>query len=561
MTNTEKLLEVRNLEVAFPDDKGSLTTVLQSIHFSVKRGETLGIVGESGSGKSLTSLAIMGLLPSNAQVLNGEILFGAGGTERDLLKLASPKDFQKIRGNKISMIFQEPMTSLNPVQCCGDQVAEVIRLHRKCSKKEARKAVIDLFKRVELPRPEDIFSSYPHQISGGQKQRVMIAMAVACEPDLIIADEPTTALDVTVQKRILELLRELCAENHSGLIFITHDLGVVSEIADRVLVMFRGAVVEEGSVKTILTSPEKPYTQALLACRPKLNGNPKRLPVVADFLHENEKMKVRHVVEPTASKVLLTALNVGVHFPLKRKGKNAPAYLKAVDAVSFEVMLGETLGLVGESGCGKSTLGRTLVGLQEAHTGEVWYNGIKIAGSAVKFPNQLRRKIQVIFQDPYSSLNPGKTVEQALSEPLRVHGLVKSSSDIKKKIHGILDMVGLPVTAAMKYPHQFSGGQRQRICIARTLMVEPDFIICDESVSALDVSVQAKVLNLLNDLKDELKLTYIFISHDLSVVKYMADRIIVMRDGKIEEMGKAELVYSNPTSDYTRTLIESIPLV
>ncbi|MCZ4407748.1 ABC transporter ATP-binding protein [Cryomorphaceae bacterium 1068] len=559
MTNTDNLLDIRNLEVAFPDEERNFNTVLKGINLSLRKGETLGIVGESGSGKSLTSLAIMGLLPSNARVQKGEILFGVPNKRVDLLHLKSEKEFQKIRGNRISMIFQEPMTSLNPVQRCGDQVAEVILLHRNCSKKEAHQSVIALFERVELPRPEEIFNSYPHQISGGQKQRVMIAMAVACEPELIIADEPTTALDVTVQKRILELLRELCSENNSGLIFITHDLGVVSEIADRVLVMYQGEVVEEGEVKTILNSPKESYTKALLACRPKLSNNPKRLPVVSDFLGDSAKRETPQKQQTSSHEIILIADNLGVHFPLKQSGKNAPAYLKAVDNVSFEVKLGETLGLVGESGCGKSTLGRTLVGLQEAHLGEAIYEEVQIAGRGIKFPSRFRRKIQIIFQDPYSSLNPGKTVEEALTEPLMVHGLVKSKSDRSKRIYDILDKVGLPSTAAKKYPHQFSGGQRQRICIARTLMVEPEFIICDESVSALDVSVQAKVLNLLNDLKEELNLTYIFISHDLSVVKYMSDRIIVMKHGKIEEMGVSELVYSNPKSAYTRSLIESIP--
>lgn len=559
MTNSKDLLVIRDLEVAFPDEDQNFTTVLHGINLSLKKGETLGIVGESGSGKSLTSLAILGLLPSSAKVQNGEILFGDGDKRVDLLQLKSEKEFGKIRGNRISMIFQEPMTSLNPVQRCGDQVTEIIRLHRKCSKKEAHQSAIDLFERVELPRPEEIYSSFPHQISGGQKQRVMIAMAVACEPELIIADEPTTALDVTVQRRILELLRELCAENNTGLIFITHDLGVVNEIADRVLVMYQGNVVEEGRVEEILAAPKESYTKALLACRPKLSNNPLRLPVVSDFLEPGEKHEVVQKHESASHEVILTASNLGVHFPLKQSGKNTPAYLKAVDNVNFEVKRGETLGLVGESGCGKSTLGRTLVGLQEAHTGDVVFEGVPIAGGGINFPSQFRRRIQIIFQDPYSSLNPGKTVEEALSEPLKVHGLVKSRFERSKRVSSILDKVGLPSTAAQKYPHQFSGGQRQRICIARTLMVEPEFIICDESVSALDVSVQAKVLNLLNDLKDELNLTYIFISHDLSVVKYMADRIIVMRNGKIEEIGESEAIYATPSSDYTKSLIDSIP--
>jgi peptide/nickel transport system ATP-binding protein len=559
MTSTNTLLEIKNLQVAFPDQDGNPITVLKEINLELKQGETLGIVGESGSGKSLTSLAIMGLLPSNAIIQKGEILFG----NSDLIKQGSEKEFQKIRGKAISMIFQEPMTSLNPVQKCGDQVAEIIRLHQKCSSSAARKAVIDLFEKVELPRPEELYHSYPHQISGGQKQRVMIAMAVACKPSLIIADEPTTALDVTVQKRILQLLRELCAENNTGLIFITHDLGVVNEIADRVMVMYRGEVVEEGDVNHILKFAEKPYTKALIACRPKLSGNPVRLPVVGEMLTErisgtlSESTKERHDLND----IILSVQDLSVHFPLKNKEKAVKAYLKAVDDICFEVRRGETMGLVGESGCGKSTLGRVLVGLQKASLGNVQYENTPIAGRGISFPRDFRRKIQVIFQDPYSSLNPGKTVEEALSEPLKIHRLANTRNERRKRVLDILDKVGLPSEAASKYPHQFSGGQRQRICIARTLMVEPEFIICDESVSALDVSVQAKVLNLLNDLKEEMNLTYIFISHDLSVVKYMADRMIVMRKGRIEEMGESEEIYANPKSEYSKTLIDSVPQI
>jgi peptide/nickel transport system ATP-binding protein len=390
----------------------------------------------------------------------------------------------------------------------------------------------------------------------------MIAMAVACEPDLIIADEPTTALEVTVQKRILGLLRDLCSENGTGLIFITHDLGVVKEIANRVMVMYRGEVIEEGAVERILSNPGKEYTKALLECRPRLDGNPVRLPVVSDLFETTKKEEGHNSKQDlTLGPNVLKVQDLSVSFPLKRTTKNSPAFLKAVDGVSFDVRQGETLGLVGESGCGKSTLGRTIVGLQKAHFGEVLYAGKRVAGQNVKFPKEFRRKIQIVFQDPYSSLNPGKTVEQALMEPLLVHGLVKSRSERRKRVLEAMDLVGLSPDAIAKYPHQFSGGQRQRICIARTLMVEPEFIICDESVSALDVSVQAKVLNLLNDLKEELKLTYIFISHDLSVVKYMSDRIIVMRKGKIEEIGESDQIYENPESAYTKTLIESIPTI
>jgi len=558
MTPTDAILSIKNLNIAFPNDEGEQQRVLHEVGFNLHKGETLGIVGESGSGKSLTSLSIMGLLPDQAIIEAGEIHFYAEGEGLSLIR-AEENEMAKIRGNRISMIFQEPMTSLNPVQKCGKQVAEVLRVHGKGSGRAIRRRVIELFERVELPRPDEIYDSYPHQISGGQKQRVMIAMAVACEPDVIIADEPTTALDVTVQKRILSLLKELCSENETGLIFITHDLGVVSEVADRVLVMYQGKMVEEGPVRKILENPQEPYTQALLACRPKLVGNPERLPVVSDFMEGRE---VRDAVIKKDQKIgsaLIKVRGLGVGFPLNNKSRRSPAFLMAVDDVNFEVYENETLGLVGESGCGKSTLGRTLVGLQSPTSGEVHYGDRLLAERGSTFPKDLRRKIQIIFQDPYSSLNPGMTVEEALSEPMRVHRKELSRADRRKRIGDILDKVGLPRDAATKYPHQFSGGQRQRICIARTLMVDPDFIVCDESVSALDVSVQAMVLNLLNDLKAEFGLTYVFISHDLSVVKYISDRIMVMRNGKILEVGDSESLYRHPATDYTKELIASIP--
>jgi len=557
MTNTDKILEIIDLSLSFPTPQGEKTRVLKNVGFSLQKGEVLGVVGESGSGKSLTSLTVMGLLPKSAIIDNGEIYFGEGTQKKNLLSEDSREGFGRLRGQRISMIFQEPMTSLNPVHKCGEQVAEVLRIHQGLSKTEARKRVVSLFEKVDLPRPEEIYSSYPHQISGGQKQRVMIAMAVACEPELIIADEPTTALDVTVQKQILVLLKKLCSENQTALIFITHDLGVVAEIADRLVVMRQGEIVEQGAVKEVLSSPEADYTKALLACRPKLENNPKRLPTVAEFEGGVKPHLERINEKKRTDKILLEVQDVGVHFPLKSKGQKA--FLKAVDDVSFQVFKGETLGLVGESGCGKSTLGRSIVGLQQIQTGQITYGDELLSDGKTKFPSALRRKVQIIFQDPYSSLNPGKTVGQALEEPLLVHRLESSRSGRKNRVSDVLDKVGLPDSAASKYPHQFSGGQRQRICIARTLMVEPDFIICDESVSALDVSVQAKVLNLLNDLKEEFGLTYIFISHDLSVVKYMSDRLIVMRKGRIEEIGGSEEVYKNPSSDYTRSLLSSIP--
>jgi peptide/nickel transport system ATP-binding protein len=561
MMPTEDLLTVKNLSISFPDGSGGQKEVLKGIDFSLGKGETLGIVGESGSGKSLTSLAIIGLLPKQASVQTGEVIFDVGSEEVELLSL-SEKSLRKYRGNRISMIFQEPMTSLNPVHTCGRQVAEVLKAHGIASGSAARKRVLELFERVELPSPDSVFRSYPHQLSGGQKQRVMIAMAVACEPDLIIADEPTTALDVTVQKKILALLKELCRESEAGLIFITHDLGVVSEIADRVMVMYRGQVVEEGEAGRLLNHPGETYTKALLACRPRLEGNPKRLPVVADYMKEKEVSVVAtDAPRGKSDEVLLKVMGLGVQFPLRHRNKGAPAYLKAVDDVSFEVFRGETLGLVGESGCGKSTLGRTLVGLQKATLGEAVYRDRVIARAGLDFPKTMRKKVQIIFQDPYSSLNPGLTVSEALAEPLKVHNLVQNGRLRQERVDQMLEKVGLSADDGGKYPHQFSGGQRQRICIARTLMVEPEFIVCDESVSALDVSVQAMVLNLLNDLKEEFGLTYIFISHDLSVVKYMSDRIMVMRRGQVVEIGSSEEIYRSPESAYTKELISSIPVM
>lgn len=558
MTPIEPILSVCDLNLAFPTEGQVPNRVLHNVNLTLKKGETLGIVGESGSGKSLTSLAIMGLLPPSAIIQSGEIRFRSEGKDL-LLNKIDEREFRRIRGNRISMIFQEPMTSLNPVWKCGRQVAEVLKVHGSRGDREIHRKVIELFERVELPRPEEIFHSYPHQISGGQKQRIMIAMAVACNPEIIIADEPTTALDVTVQKKILAILKDLCRENNSGLIFITHDLGVVKEIADRVVVMYRGKILEEGKVDDVLGNPKEPYTKALLACRPKLSGNPPRLPVVSDFLEGTKPKFAAHTSPPSANDPIIEVKNLGVGFPLKNSDKNTPAYLMAVDEVSFDIYRGETLGLVGESGCGKSTLGRTLVGLQRPSFGEVYYESNLLANPMNPFPGAWRRKIQMIFQDPYSSLNPGMTVEEALNEPLLVHQRKMSRREREKKVFDILDKVGLPRESASKYPHQFSGGQRQRICIARTLMVEPEFIVCDESVSALDVSVQAMVLNLLNDLKDDFGLTYVFISHDLSVVKYMSDRVVVMRKGKIVEVGDSEGIYLRPKTEYTRELIASIP--
>ncbi len=560
----EALLDIRGLSIGFPGPDG-VVPVLEDVSLSVDRGETLGIVGESGSGKSLTSLAVMGLLPENAHILAGMGSFRPGNRTVQLFD-GKPEEVRRLRGKHMAMIFQEPMTSLNPVQTCGAQVMEMIRFHQKGGKRVSKERTLELFKEVELPRPEEIFKSYPHQISGGQKQRVMIAMALSCQPDLIIADEPTTALDVTVQKRILSILKRMCEKNGTGLIFITHDLGVVSKMADRVMVMYRGRVIETGKTRSVLTHPQKQYTKALLACRPRPGHNPRRLPTVADFDEEmapeptTRETSADHGVGAATELLRVDGLSVWYEAGGNRWGKPS-GYVKAVDDVSFSVFRGETLGLVGESGCGKTTLGRTLLRLITPNRGQVLYDGLSLFDLSARSMIPIRRRIQLVFQDPYGSLNPGMTVGDTLLEPLYVHKLYKPGAERRAKVRDILSKVGLPETAIDKYPHEFSGGQRQRICIARALILNPEFVVCDESVSALDVSVQAQVLNLLNDLKEEFGLTYIFISHDLSVVKYMSDRIMVMRRGKIEEIGDAADVYARPKSAYTRELISAIPVL
>ncbi|MFM2207023.1 MAG: hypothetical protein RL213_998 [Bacteroidota bacterium] len=480
------------------------------------------------------------------------------------------------------MIFQEPMTSLNPVLTCGYQVAEALRLHLGLSSQGAKDRTLELFRKVRLPRPEQIYTAYPHEISGGQKQRVMIAMAISCDPSVLIADEPTTALDVTVQKTILELLHAIQQESKMGMLFITHDLGVIAEIADRVVVMYKGNVVEQGSVEQIFRDPKHPYTKSLLACRPPLDRRLRRLPVVSDFLQTESDgsfsdrkdgtaaILLRDVItEPERKQRLgklysqspvLQVRNLCTWFPL-RKGVFGKVrdHVRAVDDVSFDVYPGETLGLVGESGCGKTTLGRTIIRLVEPTSGEVIYRGKDFAALRGEELRKMRKSIQIIFQDPYSSLNPRMTAGQALMEPMQVHRLHGDNRRRKERALELLERVSLQADHFDRYPHEFSGGQRQRICIARALALEPDFIICDESVSALDVSVQAQVLNLLNDLKREFGLTYIFISHDLSVVKYMSDRMMVMNKGKIEEEGDPDRIYAEPVSDYTKSLIAAIP--
>ncbi len=557
------IIEVKNLSVSFGEKQ-----VLNNISFKVQQGETLGIVGESGSGKSITSLVIMSLISPVAKIHQGsEILFHQNGKTINLLEL-DQNQMRKIRGNEIAMIFQEPMTSLNPSLRCGEQVEESIVLHQKLSKSEAKAKVLALFEKVKLPNPERIYKAYPHELSGGQKQRVMIAMAIACEPKLLIADEPTTALDVTVQKATLELLKSLQKEHHMSMIFISHDLGVIANVCEEVLVMFRGNVVEQGNVETIFNHPKENYTKGLIACRPKLDERYKRLPTVKDFLeNENHQSEIYTTTERQEfhakiynQQPILEVKNLKKYFyPSTFFGKAKTPNVKAVDDISFKVYPGETLGLVGESGSGKTTLSRTILLLEQPTAGEIIFNGVDITKLNKTEIRKLRKDIQIIFQDPYSSLNPRHSVAQIITDPMQVHGIGTNKKERIEIAASLLEKVGLTANDLNKYPHEFSGGQRQRIGIARALALKPKFIICDESVSALDVSVQAQVLNLLNDLKEEFGFTYIFISHDLAVVKYMSDQLLVMQHGVMKELDDADLIYANPSTDYTKELINSIP--
>ncbi|MBL9164121.1 MAG: ABC transporter ATP-binding protein [Planctomycetaceae bacterium] len=619
------VIDVNDLRTYFHTEEGVVRAV-DGVSFRIEPGRTLGIVGESGSGKSVTSLSIMRLLASSAQIESGRIaLLG-----RDLVRLPEP-EMRSIRGKEISMIFQEPMTSLNPVFTVGDQVMEAILLHQKVTKAEARQRTIELFKEVGIPNPEQRVDSYPHQMSGGQKQRVMIAMALSCNPKLLIADEPTTALDVTIQAQILDILRKLRDERGMAILFITHDLGVIAEIADDVLVMYRGEEVEYGPVLEIFANPKHPYTKGLLACRPRLDTPYRLLPTVDDFmtvrvvegrleitekqldamrlnelkthgrgrlLHPlSELAAMGHAVAPIApgsargsatmpstvdptqrnppaepgttkdvqyipegTKPLLSVENLEVHFPVRR-GLLARTvdHIRAVDGISFKVYRGQTLGLVGESGCGKTTAGRAILRLVEPTGGRVWLDGVDVASLGAADLRQMRRRMQIIFQDPYGSLNPRMTVEAAVTEPMVIQGIGAGRQDRRDRAAALLEEVGLQTVHLRRYPHEFSGGQRQRICIARAIAVEPEFLICDESVSALDVSVQAQVLNLLKRLQETRGLTYIFISHDLSVVKFMADMMAVMNAGKIIEFGPSEAIYRDPREEYTRKLISATP--
>ncbi|GAA3587879.1 ABC transporter ATP-binding protein [Flavivirga amylovorans] len=551
------ILNIKDLSISFGKNE-----VIHHISYHLNKNEILGIVGESGSGKSVSSLAILGLLPKKiSKITSGSINYNG----YDLTTLPS-KAFQNIRGKKIAMIFQEPMSSLNPSMVCGKQVQEILLQHTKLSKQEAKDETVLLFEKVKLPDAKRVYNSYPHEISGGQKQRVMIAMAIACEPDILIADEPTTALDVTVQKDIIKLLKALQVDTKMSVIFITHDLALISEIADRVLVMYKGDIVEQGDVSTIFKTPKHVYTKALINSRPLLDTRLKILPTINDYLNNTtsndvittEQRKLQH--EKLYKKApLLEVINVEKEYISKSGWFTKPQSFKAVNDVSFKLYEGETLGLVGESGCGKSTLGNAILQLDKATAGQILYQGTDIT----KLPNseikKLRKDIQIIFQDPYSSLNPRIPVGEAIMEPMKVHNLYNSDSERKEKVIDILNRVGLSEDYFERYPHEFSGGQRQRIGIARTIALQPKLIVCDESVSALDISVQAQVLNLLNELKDTFDFTYIFISHDLAVVKYMSDQLLVMNNGKIEELDDADAIYNAPAKEYTKKLIEAIP--
>ena len=558
---TTPILTVHDLSISFRHEGRDIVAV-DHVSFDLERGSTLGIVGESGSGKSITSLAIMGLLPRpNGTVNSGSIVFDSSADSRTDLLTLPDREMRRWRGKRIAMIFQEPMTSLNPAYRCGKQVMENMLEHEDISRSQARERTLELFREVMLPEPERTFDAYPHQISGGQKQRVMIAMALACNPDILIADEPTTALDVTVQKTILELLRSLQQKHHISLIFISHNLDVIAEIAKRVLVMYKGKIVEQGDIGQIFHQPAHPYTKGLLACRPPLTNRPRRLKVIADFMDGHgkdsdgiishaERFEKHYALY--AQMPILKVENMQTSFSLKRNlmGRTLK-HFKAVNNVSFDVYEGETLGLVGESGCGKTTLGRSILRLIEPDSGNTVYKDVAVNELNAHQLRDLRKRMQIIFQDPYSSLNPRITIGEAIIEPMRIHRLHGNEQARKDRVGDLLKKVGLEAAHYGRY--------RQRICIARALAVEPEFIICDESVSALDVSVQAQVLNLLNDLKKEFSLTYLFISHDLSVVRYMSDRLMVMRKGEIQEMGEADHVYTHPKTEYTRMLLEAIP--
>jgi peptide/nickel transport system ATP-binding protein len=559
------LLQVKNLSVSFGD-----TIAVNNISFDVLPGELVAIVGESGSGKSVTSLSLLQLLPKHTAI-KGELIFTKNNTAAVNLLSLNEKNIRAVRGKDIAMIFQEPMSSLNPVFTCGKQVMEAIQLHQKVNAATARQKTIELFEKVRLPDPSQMINRYPHQLSGGQKQRVMIAMAMSCNPSLLIADEPTTALDVTVQKTILELIKELQLQNGMSVIFVTHDLGLVADIADKVVVMYKGNIAEQGTATDVLKDPQHEYTKALLRCRPSLHHKSERLPVIdivdgyglrTNGVSEDGKQNENKQIVPVSlsPEQILKVEDLKVYYhPKKSFFKKTAMPYKALDGVSFNVSKGETLGLVGESGCGKTTLGRAILQLVPVTAGKIILNGTDLVQLPAAKITALRKNLQIVFQDPYGSLNPRITIGDAIAEPMQVHHIETSHHRRQDKVIALLEKVNLKAEHFNRYPHQFSGGQRQRICIARALALNPSFLIFDESVSALDVSVQAQVLNLLNDLKKEFQFTSIFISHDLSVVRYICDRIMVMRQGKIVEEGEADDIYFNAKHEYTRKLIDAVP--
>ena len=557
----QPLIEIKNLSISF-QKSNEIFKVVNDISFQIESGKFTAVVGESGSGKSLTALSILQLLPEEA-VVSGNIIFSTNENPTELTSLNN-KSISNIRGHQISMIFQEPMTALNPLIKCGKQVTEILIHHKKISKQAAKEKTLQLFKEVELPNPEKIFNSYPHQISGGQKQRVMIAMAIACNPALLIADEPTTALDVRVQKSIMELLKKLQLQYNMSVLLITHDLGLVSEVADDIVVLYKGNIVEQGNARNILNHPGNEYTKVLLMCKPSPEMKGKRLPVLSDFLSTESQLKIDNIENQWPQKIttnnnpIIAVDSLKVYYPSSKNiwGK-ITSYHKALDGVSFDVQPQETIGIVGESGCGKTTLGRAILQLIQPTSGTIKINGIDINNQHHAI--QKGKELQIVFQDPYGSLNPRLTIGDAITEPMKVHGLFSNNKQRKDKAIELMEQVSLKADQFNKYPHQFSGGQRQRICIARALSTEPSIMVFDESVSALDVSVQAQVLNLINELKSTYKFTSLFISHDLSVVHYISDRIIVMKDGKIVEQGDANEIFFNPKDEYTRELIGSIP--
>jgi peptide/nickel transport system ATP-binding protein len=563
---SDLILSVKDLTIDFLSPEGDVRAV-NSVSFDIPKGKTLGLVGESGSGKSVTAFSIMKLIPTPpGRITSGQILFNG----QDIVPM-NESQMRKIRGNDISMIFQEPMTSLNPVFTVGDQIAEVLQIHKNLNKKQAREKAIDLMNQVGIPHPSQRYNAYPHELSGGQKQRIMIAIAIANEPKLLIADEPTTALDVTIQKQVIDLMLKLQEDYKMSMLFITHDLGVIADIADEVAVMYRSNIVEFGKAKNIFEKATHPYTKGLLSCRPKLGDNPKRLLTVSDYMDKEgnaktvnpELLKVvekKNIIDENKNPILLEVNDLQTHFPIKGGflGKTIN-HVKAVDGVSFKLRKGKTLGLVGESGCGKTTLGRSILRLIEPTAGTVSYEGKSITNMNKEEMRQMRKKMQIVFQDPYSSLNPRMTVGEILLEPMKIHNIEENTNARLDRAKWLLDKVGLKSNQLNRYPHEFSGGQRQRICIARALSLKPDFIVCDESVSALDVSVQAQVLNLLLDLKEEMGLTYIFISHDLSVIHYFSDDVAVMNSGKIVEYGDSSKIYHHPEEAYTKALLSAIP--